>query len=189
MGLIRHGSALENMTSNHRNIQAGSAFCWLYDAWAGKANDRGIVALPKDAKVVEVGCGGCHSLGYLLDVAPKGWTIYSIDPYVGEGRFRDWIRTMYERLGDVCDRVNFIRFPSPQAASLFEHQSLDAVMIDGDHDYGPVQLDLRVWTRKVKPGGYIAGDDVDPMFSGCEQAWVEEFGDITCWGSTAVVRL
>jgi hypothetical protein len=180
---------MDNMTSNHRGITQGSAFCWLYKAWAQGNAGRGIAALPADARVVEVGCGGCHSLGYLLDVAPKTWTIYSIDPYVGEGRFRDWIRTMYEKLGDVVDRVHFIRYPSPQAASLFEPHSLDAVMIDGDHDYEPVRLDLLAWPRKLKPGGYLAGDDVDPMFPGCEQAWEEAFPDVVCYGSTAVVRL
>jgi len=192
MGLVRVGTAIENMTSNHRGIQAGSAFLWLYKAWAQGNAERGIVALPPDAKVVEVGCGGCHSLGYLLDVAPPGWTIYSIDPYVGEGRFRDWVRTCYEKLGDVIDRVNFIRFPSPRAAALFDERSLDAVLIDGDHDEAPTNQDIQTWRWKVRPGGYLAGDDCDPMFLGCERAWErlsDDVGDVKLWGSTSVWRV
>lgn len=188
MTITRIGTAIENMTSNHRGINAGSAFCWLYDAWAKGNAERGIEKLPDNAHVVEVGCGGCHSLGYLLDVAPPGWTIYSVDPYVGAGRFRGWVETAHEKLGDVIDRVQFLRWPSPQVAALFPFQSLDAVLIDGDHDYEPVKRDLGAWMLRLKKGGYLAGDDVDPMFHGCEQAW-SELGQVTCWGSTAVVRI
>jgi len=189
MGFVRHGCALDNMTSGHRGIDAGSAFCWLYKAWADGNEERGIAKLPDDATIVEVGCGGCHSLGYLCDVAPPTWTIYSVDPYFGNGRFLEWIETVRTKLGDVIDRVRFIRFPSPRAARLFEYHSLDAVLIDGSHDYEDVLNDIHTWSSRVKPGGYIAGDDCDPMFPGCEEAWREAFDDnLECWGSTAVVR-
>jgi len=188
MGFVRHGTAVENMTSNHRGIAAGSAFCWLYDAWVKGNDERGIAALPTSARVVEVGCGGLHSLGYLCDVAPPTWTIYSIDPYIGAGRFAAWVKTAHEMLGDVIDRVQFIRHASPQAAILFEEESVDAVLIDGDHDEDPVRQDIAEWWACVKPGGYLAGDDCDAAFPGCERAWREAFPDLVCWGSTAVVR-
>jgi len=185
----RSGTAVDNMTSNHRGIQAGSAFCWLYRAWAEGNEERGIVKLPDNARVVEVGCGGCHSLGYLLDVAPPGWEIYSVDPYREPGRFRHWLETCGTKLLDKIDRVTFLRWPSPEVADLFEDESLDAVLIDGDHDYEPVKRDIRGWMYKIKPGGYLAGDDVDPDFPGCEKAWRLYFRDLVCWGSTAVVRI
>jgi hypothetical protein len=180
---------MQNMTSHHRGIPQGSAFCWLYKAWVHGDAKRGIEPLLTHAHVVEVGCGPCHSLGYLLDIAPKTWTITSVDPYYGEGRFRDWVRTCYEKLGDVVDRVQFLRWPSPDVCALFKPQSVDAVMIDGDHDYEPVVRDIAAWRTKVKPGGYLAGDDVDPDFPGCERAWDEAFPGIRVYGSTAVVRL
>ena len=183
----RIGSALDNMTSGHRGIDAGSAFCWLYRAWALGGDER-CLALPAKATVVEVGCGGLHSLGYLCDVAPPGWEIISIDPYMGKGRFAEWVKTAHEKLGDVIDRVKFIRWPSPQACALFADGSLDAVLIDGDHDEGPVLADINGLWPKIKSGGYLAGDDVDPMFPGCEADWVREFPDLTCYGSTALVR-
>ena len=187
-GFVRHGTAIENMTSNHRGIEAGSAFLWLYRSWAEGNAERGIERLPGNARVVEVGNGGLHSLGFLCDVAPPGWTIYAIDPYFGPGRFVDMLRTATSKLGDVIDRVTILRWPSPQVSSLFAYESLDAVLIDGDHDYGPVLADILCWRPKVKRGGYLAGDDVDPDFPGCEQAWRESFPDFACWGSTAVVR-
>jgi hypothetical protein len=189
----RIGTAVGNMTSNHRGIEAGSAFCWLYACWAGKnpelAKERGIEPLPANATVIEVGNGGLHSLGYLCDVAPAGWTIVAVDPYLEHGRFIDMLQTATTKLGDVIDRVKILRWPSPQSVRLFKDDSVDAVLIDGDHDEAPVRADIAAWWPTVKPGGYLAGDDVDPMFPGCEAAWQDAFPDVACWGSTAVVRV
>lgn len=189
MSFHRIGSAMDNMVSNHRGIVAGSAFLWLYRAWRDGLPERGIVALPDVATIVEVGVGGTHSLGYLLDIAKDRplWTIYAIDPYVGDGRFRGFIEDCAKYHPDI-DRVNFLRFPSPRVSVLFDAGSLDAVMIDGDHDHDPVAADIRAWWPKVRTGGYLAGDDVDPMFPGCELAWRECFEDVTCYGSTACIR-
>jgi hypothetical protein len=178
------------MTSRHRGIEGGSAFCWLYRAWAFGDAERGIAPLPPRARIVEVGNGGLHSLGYLCDVAPPGWEILAVDPYVGRGRFAGMIETAHTKLGDVIDRVKILRWPSPEVCALIDYESCDAVLIDGDHDYLPVVKDLNAWLSRVKPGGYLCGDDVDPMFPGCEKAWDEFAGDqdLTCYGSTAVYR-
>ena len=184
----RIGMAMDNNTFGHRGIQAGSAFCWLYKSWAEGNPERGIAKLPDNARVVEIGCGGCHSLGYLCDAAPPGWTIYSIDPYPEPGRFRGWVEDVNKYLHDVIDRVNFLRCYSPRAADLFDDGSLDAVLIDGDHDYGPVLADIKAWWPKLKSGGYLGGDDCDAMFPGCVQAWDEAFPEVVVYGSTACVR-
>ena len=190
MTITRIGDALSNMTSGHRGIDAGSAFCWLYRAWAFGDEARGIAPLPPDARIVEVGNGGLHSLGYLCDVAPPRWEIIAVDPYVGKGRFADMITTAHRNLGDVIDRVKFLRWPSPEVCALIDYESCDAVLIDGDHDYEPVARDLAAWLSRVKPGGWLCGDDVDPDFPGCEKAWDAFAGEhgLTCYGSTAVWR-
>jgi hypothetical protein len=189
MSFQRIGCAMDNMTSNNRGIIAGSAFIWLYQAWHDGNSQRGIEPLPEVATIVEVGVGGTHSLGCLLDIAKDRpfWTIYAIDPYVGEGRFRGFIEDCAQYHPDI-DRVRYLRYPSPQIARLFEPGTLDAVMIDGDHDHDPVVADIRAWWPRVKVGGYLAGDDVDPMFPGCELAWRECFEEVVCYGSTACVR-
>jgi predicted O-methyltransferase YrrM len=48
---------------------------------------------------------------------------------------------------------------SVQAAEDFPDGSLDWVYIDGDHTYDGVKSDLEAYFRKVRPGGYLAGDD------------------------------
>ena len=54
------------------------------------------------------------------------------------------------------------RARSLEAAASFPDQSLDWVYIDADHSYEGVKRDLDAYYGKVKPGGFIAGDDYGP---------------------------
>jgi hypothetical protein len=51
------------------------------------------------------------------------------------------------------------------AARLFSEASLDWVHLDARHDYASVKADLEAWLPKIKPGGWLSGDDYD------EQKW------------------
>jgi predicted O-methyltransferase YrrM len=51
------------------------------------------------------------------------------------------------------------RKTSMEAVKAFLDNSLDFVFIDGNHSYEYVKEDIREWTKKVKPGGIIAGHD------------------------------
>lgn len=55
--------------------------------------------------------------------------------------------------------ATFIRKPSVEGSKEFEDNSLDFVYIDGDHGFDYVMQDLIVWSRKVRPGGIVAGHD------------------------------
>jgi len=65
--------------------------------------------------------------------------------------------------------VTIHRRKSADAACAFADHTFDWVYIDGDHSYAAVVQDLRVWRSKVKPEGWIAGDDL---------IWRDEFGAI-----------
>lgn len=54
---------------------------------------------------------------------------------------------------------HIIRKTSMEAAADFKDNSLDFVYIDGNHQLKFVIEDLVEWTKKVKPGGIIAGHD------------------------------
>ena len=41
----------------------------------------------------------------------------------------------------------------------FEDNSIDVLFIDGGHEYSVVKKDIEIGWNKVKPGGYICGDD------------------------------
>lgn len=57
--------------------------------------------------------------------------------------------------------VNVIKGESGLISRKYKKQSLDFVFIDGCHDYDAVLRDIRIWSKKVKPGGFIAGHDYD----------------------------
>lgn len=66
-----------------------------------------------------------------------------------------------ERLEPYQDRAELIIMPSPDAASSFLDNELDLVFLDGRHDEAGVSADLLAWWPKVKPGGWLGGDDWD----------------------------
>jgi hypothetical protein len=55
--------------------------------------------------------------------------------------------------------VEVHRLPSAEAAERFRDGELDFVYIDGNHRYEFVKADLEAFSRKVRPGGLVAGDD------------------------------
>jgi hypothetical protein len=59
------------------------------------------------------------------------------------------------------EEVIILRQPSVEAANNFPDDMFDWVYIDGAHDYDNVLADLRSWSKKVKPGGFMCGDDYD----------------------------
>ena len=64
------------------------------------------------------------------------------------------------RLG-VLRNVRIIRAFAREAAAHLPDESLDWVFIDGNHYYEHVREDLDIFARKLKPGGYVTGDDYD----------------------------
>lgn len=50
---------------------------------------------------------------------------------------------------------------SVKASSLFGTASLEWVHLDARHDYASVKADIESWLPKVKPGGWLSGDDYD----------------------------
>ena len=65
---------------------------------------------------------------------------------------------------EVCqkmggDHIRIIRKMSQDAVTDFPDGFFDWVYIDGNHYYDYVLQDLKAWFPKVKPGGYLTGDD------------------------------
>ena len=64
-----------------------------------------------------------------------------------------------DSISEYEDRAIMIRARSEIAAGMFEDASLDFVYIDANHAYEYVAQDIRLWYTKVKPGGYLCGQD------------------------------
>jgi len=75
-----------------------------------------------------------------------------------------------------------IKDTSENASKQFPLNSIDYIMIDAGHSYDSLIGDLKNWYHKVKPGGYISGDDYG-VFSGVTQAandfFYGQFSNIT----------
>jgi hypothetical protein len=63
-------------------------------------------------------------------------------------------------LGDV---VSLLVADSERAAALFPDASIDWVHLDARHGYDDVIADIAAWRPKVRPGGWLSGDDYDPV--------------------------
>lgn len=64
-----------------------------------------------------------------------------------------------------------LRMTSLEALEVIPDESLDFIYIDASHYYEKVIEDLNYWTKKVRVGGWITGDDWP--YEGVEKAAVE----------------
>lgn len=106
--------------------------------------------------------------------------LYSIDPW--DLVFEDPISRDYLRLrrNDVFNRIyrqalrrlrkypvcELIRKTSLEAVRDFEYGSLDFVYIDGAHTFDYVMTDIIEWSKRVRKGGIISGDDYQQLRKG-----------------------
>lgn len=133
------------------------------DQMAGLFNELGLRV------GVEVGVrGGDYSL--TLCQAIPAIKLWGIDPYIRIKGYRDITKqatfdeyeaearkklTLYVARG----QYHFVKELSLEALVHFKDESLDFVYIDGNHDFQNVTNDIAEWSKKVRPGGIISGDD------------------------------
>jgi hypothetical protein len=71
--------------------------------------------------------------------------------------------TLYEtflnNMKPVEGHYRAVRMPSLEAAKQYEDNSIDFIMIDGEHSYEAVKADIQAWLPKMKNGGVMTGDD------------------------------
>jgi hypothetical protein len=61
----------------------------------------------------------------------------------------------------AADLVQLLISDSVAGAALFADESLAWVHIDARHDYPSVLADITAWEPKLRPGGWLSGDDYD----------------------------
>jgi len=98
--------------------------------------------------------------------ANPGVKLYCVDAWQAYKGYRDHVsqeklegfyETTQQRLAPYA--VEFIRAFSMDAVKQFEDRSLDFVYIDANHELPFVMFDLIEWSKKVRPGGIVAGHD------------------------------
>jgi hypothetical protein len=61
------------------------------------------------------------------------------------------------------DLVSLVIADSITASRLFPDASIDWVHLDARHEYDSVKADIEAWLPKVKPSGWLSGDDYDEV--------------------------
>jgi hypothetical protein len=135
---------------------------------------------------VEVGIGyGFHAKEILDNTSVE--KLYLVDPmryYPNDGfatdvlkygGFEKLFKNIKLNLSVYEDRYTWYR---KQSLSVTQEEipdeSIDAIFIDADHSYEAVSKDLPFWWKKLRPGGWLLGDDYNTFFPGTIKA-VNEF--------------
>ncbi len=134
--------------------------------------------LPNNFTFAEVGVWKGRSLSFFaVEVinSKKQGNIYAIDHWRGSPEHINPYSHQYESLlannpdgvynlflqniEPIKEYIKVIRKPSIEAAKDFANESLDAIFIDGGHEYNDVIQDLHTWYPKIKHGGIFSGHD------------------------------
>lgn len=139
---------------------------------------------PAGSRFVEVGVYLGRSLCSLAEVAARSgrtYTLVGVDTCLGSGpegpRQKDYHGAAVAQGGGTLagtlhrnvlacgfgDAISLVVADSLAAAGLFADGSLDWVHLDARHDYAGVQADIAAWLPKVRSGGWLSGDDHDPV--------------------------
>jgi cephalosporin hydroxylase len=139
---------------------------------------------------VEVGTWKGRSfamLGELVVRSGKPITIVGVDTFKGsdEDAHRNDpdisnLRQLFDRnlapvKAALGERMRVLEMSSIAAAAMFTDRSVDAVWLDGGHEYEDVRDDIKAWLPKLVAGGYLGGDDYE--WVGVRQAVDEAFGE------------
>lgn len=156
------------------------------------------------AIAIEVGVAAGRSAAYMgrkIIDSGKQITFYGVDPLIDQGswgaqnadRWRALggpknalLHNLYTHARQEAEVINLLMITSEQASKIFADNSVDFVLIDGDHSYGAVKSDIMLWKSKIKSGGMLSGHDID--FPEVMQAVQESLPDFVrgpfphaCW--------
>src|SRR3990167_7306983 len=128
--------------------------------------------------VVDVGTFLGGSAEAMLEAMPEDGQLITIDTFSGvrgavTAKVQPEAMLGYAvgRLRRFGNRVTIAIGDSRQAAAWFAPASVDLVFLDAAHDYANVKTDIEAWLPIVKPGGLLAGHDIDRKWAfGMDQA-------------------
>jgi predicted O-methyltransferase YrrM len=182
--ILRYNAVMTNMT--WEEIPGWTNFQDVYDAAVEESRDGAVF--------VEVGTWLGRSAAYMatkIQESEKKIRFFAVDNFEGspeEAVHASTMAALQEQGTDLesacrknlqdCGLDKYVRIVKDQswiAAEGFADGSVDFCMIDASHEYRFVKRDIEAWLPKIKPGGVIAGDDLDEP--GVKQAVQEVFGD------------
>jgi predicted O-methyltransferase YrrM len=118
--------------------------------------------LQSGCTIAEVGLAAGTSAMFLAETLlnqGKKFTFHWIDNLAYGGP--DQLNDILGHIGaaDLAGRVQILPLDSLSASCRFPDRHFDFVFIDASHKYEETKADIRLWYRKIKEGGILAGHD------------------------------
>jgi predicted O-methyltransferase YrrM len=118
--------------------------------------------LPNDCNIAEVGVADGASSLYLaekLSELGKSYYLRMIDS-LDYGHL-DQLKTIIDNVikSGQAENIDILPFDSLNASLKFPDNYFDFLYIDSGHSYELTKAEIRLWIRKVKDGGILAGHD------------------------------
>lgn len=137
----------------------------------------------KPIKIAEIGVYmGRGTAIWNVEIINAGfeYEYHAIDNFLGSKEHRvDELPDYKEctnNLSSIIDRIKLIKENSVEAYNLYEDEYFDIVYIDASHEYEDVKKDIQNWRQKVKPEGFLCGDDYVRGWDGVIKAVDELLG-------------
>lgn len=134
-------------------------------SWQGKSACLMAALIRESGKAIEFCC---------IDPWKDGGPDLQHTPFKIEGENKLY-QSFLDHTKEFRSEIKPIRGLSGEVFHTFADQSIDYLMIDGDHSYEGVRDDIANYLPKMKPGGIVAGDDY--LWPGVTKAFHEAFGD------------
>jgi predicted O-methyltransferase YrrM len=133
--------------------------------------------------MIEIGCYTGESTSFWCNHFLK---VFAIDPWIdGKGyddkdiasiKMSNFVEAEFDSRLKKFDNFEKIKNFSYNVVDKFEDESIDFIYIDGEHTYEGVKRDIELYQPKIKKGGYIAGHDYKPKWTGVIKAVDEVLG-------------
>lgn len=170
------------MDHYYRSVPGWAAFADLY-VWAVKNAPK------QGARFVEVGSwlGRSASLmGVEIINSGKDIEFVCIDPWTDGGpdlrhtnHFKKLTEPVYDQFlrntAPVAHVCKFMKMTSVEASRHLPDNSVNFIMLDGDHGYEGIRADIDAWLPKMKRGHSVMSGD-DYTWPGVKKAVDETFG-------------
>lgn len=119
---------------------------------------------------IEIGVLKAENIYTILENCPNVKTIYGIDPFKEhmdyetkrtKEHMKEYEKITLENLSEFEGRYSIVKQSSKNAASQFDNESIDFILLDGDHSYKGIKSDLEAYYPKLKKGGHMFVHDVN----------------------------
>ena len=136
------------------------------DLWAK------LVGRMRSTSMLELGVWKGEFSAHILTQCPAIERYYMLDPWrplpswnkplnVSAAEFEKALEAATDATSFAGDKVTILRGTAREVIGRIPDESLDFAYIDGDHTLRGISIDLINTYPKIKPGGFLGGDDFD----------------------------